>query len=195
MTQFKRQQLVQMGFDTQRAAGALVFASGDVACSAAPLRAWADRSGRPEPAPRRNRRRDPPVRALRERLLFLGEFGEMTLQPTLRRRKSVLDRKVDGRRRELDVTLHEGFNASAEATDPAHPRRRPGRGRRGPRRRRGSDRDKVEDLAIARGSDEGHAGTIARRRRGVRSPRGEDRRTSPSSITATKMASRGADDH
>ena len=40
--EFKRQQLVQMGFDTQRAAGALVFAGGDVACSAALLRAWAE---------------------------------------------------------------------------------------------------------------------------------------------------------
>ena len=112
----KRQQLVRMGFDAQRAAGALVFAGGDVACSAALLRAWAEwEASRSLPA-ESVAAAYPPVRALRERLLFLGEFGEMTLRPTLRRQESVLDRKVDGRRRELDVTLHEGFLRPAEAT-------------------------------------------------------------------------------
>ena len=112
----KRQQLVQMGFDSQRAAGVLVFAGGDVACSAALLRAWAEwEASRSLPA-ESVAAAYPPVRALRERLLFLGEFGEMTVVPTVRRQESVLDRKVDGRRRGLDVTLHEGFMRPADAT-------------------------------------------------------------------------------
>ena len=112
----KREQLVQMGFEAQQAAGALVFAGGDVACSAALLRAWAEwEASRSLPA-ESVAAAYPPVRALRERLLFLGEFGEMTVVPTVRRQESVLDRKVDGRRRGLDVTLHEGFMRPADAT-------------------------------------------------------------------------------
>ena len=195
----KRQQLVRMGFDAQRAAGALVFAGGDVACSAALLRAWAE--WRPaEPARRvRHRRRVSPGSS------FAGAApvsrrvrgDDAPADPEAPRERA---RPQGGRAaaRELDVTLHEGFLRPADATALLRALTAP--------RSQGGEGLGLGEGRTCKGRRPGPA-ACARTRRRARSRRsrgaskgcsaspGARSRTPPSSITANARATGRASGH